>query len=251
MPGIMRGLITTTLLLFLALPAQAQEAITEIRTVSPAWDTFTNEDGTGLYFDILNELFTGLYGIKVRHDFVPSLRATYLVAQNEADIMTCKARVDKPLVMAKYPMYENAYYVFFNKQNIGQWKGRESLSGRSVVWRISYYDERYIPKDMVTKEVKDGVSALGMVVLGRMDFYLDDKTLINESISKSKLQYNKDDFRIEPVGFRSYHPVFNRSERGQQLMALYDKGMETLQAKGILERLLKKWGHPVLHLENY
>lgn len=249
----LRALAALLLCLLAAAPAPAFafEASGEVRTVSPAWDTFTNADGTGLYFDILDAVFTGLYGLPVRHEFVPSLRAIHLVAENEKDIMTCKARVDAPLVMARYPMYENAYSVFFNKDNIGPWKGKESMKGRSVVWRISYYDERYIPEGMTTKEVKSGASALGMVVLGRMDFYLDDLTLIKESIAKSGLQFDQNRFAIESVGFRSYHPVFNTSERGRRLMAMYDAGMARLHAEGKLRPLFEKWGHPYPHFENY
>jgi hypothetical protein len=195
-----------------ALPGQ--ESIAAIRVVSPAWDTFTNADGTGLYFDLLRAVFQDLYGIEVEHQFVPSLRATHLVRENEADMMVCKARVDPPLSMARIPMYENAYAVFYDSGNVGPWQGRESMTGRSVVWRIGYYDQRYIPEGMQTKEVKTGTSALGMVILGRADFYLDDPVLIRESIARTDLTFDRERFRIEPVGFRSYHPVLLPTARG-------------------------------------
>jgi len=239
------------LLLCLLTPARAHEAIATIHVVSPAWDTFTNADGTGLYFDLLDAVFPGLYGIEVEHHFVPSLRATHLVRENEADMMLCKARVDPPLTMAHMPMYENAYSVFFDSRNIGPWQGRESMAGRLVVWRIGYYDQRYIPEGMQTKEVKTGVSALGMVVLGRADFYLDDPVLIRESIDRSGLTFDRDRFRIEPVGFRSYHPVLAPTARGRAIMDLYDQGMRTLHDAGALDAIYAKWGHPVPNFDRY
>lgn len=239
------------LLLCLLAPARAHEDVSVIRVVSPAWDTFTNADGTGLYFDLLDAVFRGLYGIEIEHHFVPSLRATHLVRENEADMMLCKARVDPPLVMASMPMYENVYAVFFDSGNIGPWKGRESMAGRSVVWRIGYYDERYIPEGMQTKEVKTGISALGMVVLGRVDFYLDDPVLIRESIDRSGLTFDQQRFRIEPVGFRSYHPVLGPTARGRAIMRLYDQGMHALAAAGALDAIYAKWGHPVPNFEGY
>jgi ABC-type amino acid transport substrate-binding protein len=246
MPAPCRALVAAVALLVCLLsPARAGQSVAVVRVVSPAWDSFTNADGTGLYFDLLDAVFRGLYGIDVEHHFVPSLRATHMVRENEADMMVCKARVDPPLVMARMPMYESVYAVFFDAGNVRPWKGRESMAGRSVVWRIGYYDERYIPEGMRTKEVKTGVSALGMVVLGRSDFYLDDPVLIRESIARSELAFDKDRFRIEPVGFRSYHPVLAPTARGRTIMDLYDNGIRTLHDQGALEAIYAKWGHAV------
>jgi ABC-type amino acid transport substrate-binding protein len=246
-----RLLAAVALLACLTVPCRAQESIAAIRVVSPAWDTFTNADGTGLYFDLLRAVFQDLYGIEVEHQFVPSLRATHLVRENEADMMVCKARVDPPLSMARIPMYENAYAVFYDSGNVGPWQGRESMTGRSVVWRIGYYDQRYIPEGMQTKEVKTGTSALGMVILGRADFYLDDPVLIRESIARTDLTFDRERFRIEPVGFRSYHPVLLPTARGRTIMDLYDQGMLRLYDAGALGAIYAKWGHPVPDFSKY
>ena len=93
-------------------------------------------------------------------------------------------------------------------------------------------------------ETDSGVSALGQVVLGRGNFYIDDLNLINESIANGKFPINRNDYRIEPVGKRSYHPVFKQSSRGKTIMELYDRGIEALHKSGKLKPIFEKWNHP-------
>ncbi len=84
-----------------------------------------------------------------------------------------------------------------------------------------------------------------MVILDRVDFYLDDRTFIEDSIRNSKLAFDRTHFGIEPVGKRSYHPVFSTSERGKRIMELYDRGMEALHQSGTLQQIFSKWHFPV------
>lgn len=215
--------------------------IPEVRVVGPSWEGFTNRDGTGLYHEILNKLFA-LYGIRVHREYVPSERAYHLVRTGQADFMTCHDKPLHSLVLAKHPMYAGRYYAFFNRENIGEWNFPESMRGRTIAWRIGYYDESNIPVPMKVREVKSGISGLGMVILGRVDFYLDDLNFIQTSIKHNTLPMSMDDFRIETVGTRSYHPVFNTSERGSRIMELYDKGMERLYKSGELRKIFERWG---------
>ncbi len=62
--------------------------------------------------------------------------------------------------------------------------------------------------------------------------------------SKSEHTIDMDDYQIEPVGKRTYHPVFKKSDRGKHIMDLYDRGMESLYKSGKLEFIFKKWNHP-------
>jgi len=239
-------LITYLALLLLPVcsPADAEdERITTVRVVGPSWEQFTNEDGTGLYHEILNAVFD-LYGIEVKREYMPSQRAYESVEDGTADMMTCKAHsVSPPLVLGRYPMFINHYHVFFNKQRIGKWKGRASLSNRLLVWRVSYYlPEEFADVSIDYRELSTGSQALGMVLLGRADFYVDDVNLIEESIRNSRIVFNPTLFDIQSIGSRSYHPVFNDSPRGGKIMRLYDDGMLRLHKDGKLKSIFEKWG---------
>lgn len=247
----MRKLLLVVLFpLFLCGPGAALEAhalsapepIAEVIAVGPSWEGLTNRDGTGLYHEILNKLFA-LYDIKVKRQFVPSERAYDLVRDGKADFMTCHDYVEPPLMLAEHPMFEGTYFVFFRKSNIGTWRDEDSLRGRTVAWRIGYYDQHNFPVRVVPKEVKTGVAALGMVVLDRVDFYVDDISFIQDSVRNAEIDFDPELFDTRPVGRRTYHPVFLDSERGRRVMELYDRGMETLYRSGELSRIYAKWGY--------
>jgi hypothetical protein len=244
----MKKIIVVGLMLLFCSSVYAKPNITEVVAVGPAWDTFTNRDGTGLYHEILNKLF-GLYGITVKRIYAPSGRAYDLVRNGKADFMTCHDVVKAPLRLAKYPMFEGTFFVFYKKSRIGEWQGDETLKGKTVAWRIGYYEKGNFPVDIIPKEVKSGVSALGMVLLDRVDFYVDDMAFIKNSLAKSSIPFDINEYEIKPVGRRTYHPVFSTSERADEVMRLYDEGMEKLYRSGELPKIFKKWGYSVPHYE--
>lgn len=239
-------------LFFLAGPSLAQEDLTSVLAVGPSWNKFTNEDGTGLYHEILEKVF-GLYGIKVEREYMPSVRAYERVEAGMADLMTCKAyAVKKPLIMSRYPMFANHYHAFFNKERIGEWKGRESLNDKLLVWRYSYYvPSEFEDVRIQFKELTSAKQALGMVLLGRADFYVDDINFIKDSISTSRIPFNPAHYDIQTVGTRSYHPVFHDSKRGKEIMDLYDRGMEKLHKSGQLKSIFDKWGFEYPDYDSY
>jgi len=218
--------------------------ITEVVAAGPSWETFTNRDGTGLYHELLREAF-GLYGITVKRLYVPSERAYSLVREGQADFMTCHDKPVRSLIMARHPMYANKFHVFFRKAAHPGFAGPESLEGAKVVVRIGYYDQSNFPVPVRLKEVTTGESALGMVILGRADFYVDDINFIHQSIAAATLEFDPDDFAVEPAGQRSYHPLFSDSERGRKVMELYDRAMERLWRQGALQPIFRRWNHPV------
>lgn len=237
-----------TLFLF-ALSANAGE-ITEVVSASPSWNTFTNRDGTGLYHDILREVFA-LYGVSVRHEYVKSGRAEVLVQQNKVDMMTCKDLTGPPLILARYPMYSNDFYVFFKKERIGPWKGNASLENREVLVQPTYYTESNFPVPVTIKTVLNGAQALGMILLDRSDFYVDDLTLIQQSIDENIIPFDRNEYDIQKVGSRAYRPLLNSTERGMAILKMYDDGIISLHKAGKLKPIYEKWGHAYPDFDSY
>ncbi|MCG8688844.1 MAG: transporter substrate-binding domain-containing protein [Desulfobacterales bacterium] len=220
-------------------------SIGQVVSCSPSWQDFTNQDGTGLYHDILSAIFTA-QNIKVSHKYTSAKRGLYMLQNNLADIYTCKDKNDDlpGLLLADYQMYEGIVYALFKKDRINDWQGIVSLSQKTAFWRRGYYKPEEFNVDLIPVETDSGVSALGQIILGRGDFYIDDLNLINESISNSIFPVERKTLRIEPVLKRTYHPVFNNSDRGKAIMALYEKGMKRLIRSGELENIFKKYNHP-------
>jgi len=225
-------------------PWVSADPVKQVITTSPSWDSFTNKDGTGLYHEIMALIFPPL-GIKVVHKYTNAKRGMYLLKHDQADIYTCRSDVNEfpEFMIARHPMYEGQFHAVFKKSWIKDWQGMSSLAGRKVVWRRGYYNISDFNVNITVMETDSGVSALGQVSLGRGDFYIDDLNLIAESFSQSLFPIDRTAYRIEPVGKRTYHPVFKKSKRGKSIIAIYEAGMEKLRRTGELKKIYQKWHH--------
>ncbi len=234
-------------LVMLLMPMQlCAEDLGEIVVVGPAWERFTNRDGTGLYHEILQRIFTE-QGISLKRLYVPSQRGNDLVRAGRADMMTCRDRAVSPLFLARYPMYEGSFHVFFNTKRCGPWAGVESLANHSVVFRLGYYSSKNFPSSVVMKQVKTAQAALGMVLLGRADYYVDDLSLIKESLEQNHIPFDRSEYTIREAGWRQYYPVLLNSSRGRKIEAMYAQGMRSLHESGELQVIFNKWGFPYPH----
>jgi hypothetical protein len=218
----------------------------EVIVVGPSWNKFTNHDGTGLYHEILGRIFTER-GVAMRRIYVSSQRGNDLVASGKADMMTCSDSASAPLFLARYPMYEGEFHCFYNILRQPEWHGPQTMSGKSVVFRLTYYSAKNFPEGTVLKEVRTAEAALGMVLLGHADYYIDDLEFIKDSMKQGTIPFNAGDYAIQVAGRRQYFPVFRESERGRQLEAMYAQGMEKLHASGELQAIFNKWGFPYPH----
>ncbi|GFM35741.1 hypothetical protein DSM19430T_04250 [Desulfovibrio psychrotolerans] len=209
--------------------------------VGPEWERFTNRDGTGLYHEILDNIFTR-QGVHIARTYAPPQRSNDLVQAGRADMMTCRDRAAEPLFVARYPMYEADFHVFFNRRQQPEWEGPQTLAGKTVVFRMGYYSERNFPESVTMREVRTPDAALSMVLLGRADYYVDDLNFIQESLADARIPFNRDDYAIQVAGRRQYFPVLLDSPRGRAIEQWYARGMERLHNTGELREIYEKWG---------
>lgn len=237
----MRIFIVLLTALVLAVPVRAED-IKEVVSSGPSWDTFTNKDGSGLYHEVLRDVFA-LYGVTVRHEYVPTDRGDQLVREGAADMMTCDDSAASLLQLAKYPLYVNDYFVFFKKKRIGEWHNPESLRDKVVVCQLGYYHDWDFPVPVQLRNMSSGAKCLNMILFDRADFYVDDMSFINKSIDDTDQQFNREEYDIQRIGTRSYHPVFSTTSRAKKIMKMYDDGIMTLHKAGKLKPIYDKWGH--------
>lgn len=230
----------------LPLPGRANEAQL-IVTAGPSWPRFTNQDGQGLYHEIVSLIFSPEYEIK--HIYTTTYNANNLVALGRADIKMCETAVEQPLQLGAYPMYENTYYAVFPKGRAGSWKGIESLRGRKVTWRKGYYSQADFSVPVEGDPVHSGEAALMLLVLNRADYYIDDLALIEESFATAEKKIAKEDFVVKEIGRRPYYPVFSSSPRGNMLKAHYDAAYLRLYRAKQLQRIYERWDFPIPQLD--
>ncbi|QGY40702.1 ABC transporter substrate-binding protein [Pseudodesulfovibrio cashew] len=233
----------------IASPCPASE-IDEVISASPSWDSFTNKDGTGLYHEVLRAVFS-LYGIPVRHTYSKSNRSEELVLLSLADMMTCDDKATPPLVLARYPMYENDYYVFFKKSRIGPWRGEETLRGMEILSQPTFYSQANFNVPVRIKDVLTGEQALSMIILDRSDFYVDDLNLIRQSMRRNTIPFRRQDFDVQKAGRRAYFPLFNVTERGKHIKRMYEEGIVRLHRQGKLKPIYDKWDFQYPDFDSY
>lgn len=237
-----RSLAIAFFLTVLTTPVLAEDSGNIIITAGPSWKNFTNQDGSGLYHDIIKLVFADF---SIQHIYASSDQANELVAVGRADIKLCETNFEPPLLLAKQPMYENAFYTLYLKERIGNWRGVETLAGKKLVWREGYYSQVDFPVEIISNPVRSGESALMMVILGRADFYVDDMALIKQTFAAAEEDLDLNRFGIKMIGSRKYYPVFSDTERGRKLRDYYQREFKRLYREGALQQIYQRWNFPM------
>lgn len=231
------------LLLVWAFPVPAEE-INTIHIVTPAWEGQTNEDGTGLFFDIVRSVYEPV-GIKMDHEIVSWERAEYMVKRNRADAMLCVAEqnIGKDVLAPQYPMSVEYTGAVFKKGAITEWKGVESLAGKQVIWMRGYdfHKNPYMEGITVTwSEVGEHAAAWKRLTMGiKADVYIDSLADIKDYINTNNVDMTP--YQLETLWGENAYMVFSNSERSKQLIELYDKRIIELSKSGELQRIFEKW----------
>ncbi|WP_419788315.1 substrate-binding periplasmic protein [Pseudodesulfovibrio sp.] len=243
--------LLSPLFFLLLIPSAASAFIVkEVVTTSPAWNTLTNSDGSGLYHEVLRSVFA-LYDISVRHEYATSNRAEELVQDGDADMMICNIAKPQSLKLARYPLYQNDFFAFYNKTHIGTWQGNTTLLGKEILVQPGYYSAADFPVPVNLREVLTGVQAVSMILMNRADFYVDDLALIKGSLKENSIAYDSSQFTIKQVGTRTYFPLFNTTPRAHKIREMYEEGMLRLFREGKLSAIYEKWGYRLPDLNTY
>lgn len=243
----MAHIVKTVFSLFLALLASASvfgEEIGTIHIVTPSWEGHTNEDGTGLFFDIVRSVYEPV-GIKMEYEFVPWKRAEHMVADNEADAMLCvvEQNISTDMLSPRYPMVVEYTAAVFKKEKIQEWKGIESLADKHLVWLRGYdYHKNPLLKDIRFKwdEVDKAFSAWGRMENDReADIYIDSVVDIRNYIRTNNIDMTP--YRMEDLWGENAYMAFAKSEKSEKLIEIYDRRIIELFKAGELKKLFEKW----------
>lgn len=210
----------------------------KIITAGPAWDNFTNKDGSGLYHDLIREIFAGY---TIQHIYVPTVQANTMVANGRADIKMCETKEIESLILADQPMYENDFYALYLAADHESAKSLE-IANKRLVWRAGYYSLQDFSVPIDFTEVRNGASALEMVIYDRADFYIDDLALIKQSFADLGKEFDPQIFGLEVVGTRKYYPVFADTPQGKELRTYYEQTIRRLLKEEKLQHIYKRYG---------
>ncbi len=131
--------------------AVTAEQVSEIKVVSEAWNNSTNKDGTGLYWDIIRQVYEPA-GVAVTLETTGYARSVALVKKHKKD-----AWVGSYIDEEEGVIYPKAYFdadvvaALFVPKNSSTWKGENSLSGKKVGWIKGYELHEYLDAEFTKK----------------------------------------------------------------------------------------------------
>jgi ABC-type amino acid transport substrate-binding protein len=235
------ALFISFLILWGAVSAFGEETI---RIATPSWEGQTNEDGTGLFFEIVCSVYEPA-GIKMAYEIVPWKRAQMMVNSNKADAMVCvwqEHAEEQGQITPRYPIFVEYTAAVFKKKNFKEWKGAGSLNGRQAVWLRGYdYQTTSELKGVKFKwdEVDSYKQAWMLIEKERVDVYIDALIDLDQYIRQN--QINMTPYGLEILWATNAYMAFGKSERSEKLIQIYDKRIIELFKSGELKRIYEKW----------
>ncbi len=230
-------------------PVNAVE-VKEIQVVSAHWPEYTNEDGTGAYWEIVKAIYEPA-GIQVSTRTMPWVRAEWSVINKQSDALLgtylLKGEYAKGLKFPKWHIsVEEPIVAVFKKGAINNWKngGIKLLKNLKVAWIRGYeFDLNLLKGINIHKHVITyPEQALTMVDLGRMDVFLDYESNIRKSAQKAKIDLEGNlELKLAKSGNKLF-VAFADTHKTKALIKIYDQRMKELVASGAIKKIYKKWG---------
>ncbi|MGE7990946.1 substrate-binding periplasmic protein [Pseudomonas sp. NPDC089554] len=220
--------------------AEANGVPKQVRLVSEQWLDYTNDDGTGLAWDVLRKVFEPA-GVKVLTHSAPYSRAVGLVKRGEADawVGSYKDENDDNLYPRWHFDMDHIYALGLaskpapTQATLGTWR---------LAWVRGYDYQNYLPGIQGNfREIQRREGILPMLEYDRVDFYIDALTEIDSVLEQAR---EPGHFRRTHIAELPLYLAFTDSEQGQALRELFDARMEQLVRSGELKPIFERWKQP-------
>ncbi len=230
-----------------ALVSLEAQDLSKITVASDEWAGFSEQDGSGLYFDVLRAVY-GSQGYSLDIKITPFSRSVEMLESGKVDMNVGDFTKDvKNGIFPKYPIDYDDLTVLMPKAKEAQFKGEESLKDKKVAWIVDYGYENYLNVPVKLTETSDRESAIKMLQAGRVDYYIEDTAAIEPALQDMGL--SEDDFALVTIKYIKLYVCFVKNDRGATLQAIWDKRIPELIRSGTLETLYKKWDDEEAYLK--
>ncbi len=228
------------------------EDLKVIHVVCEEWAEYTNEDGTGVYWEVVKAVYEPV-GIQVKTEVMPWKRADRTVLRKKADAIVGDYYDQEQAGQEfLYPTWhisvEDPIIAVFKKGAIPDWErqGVQSLAGKTVGWIRGYdFDTKdWLDVSVKKHEVTTILQGLKMLAaVGRLDVLIDYRSTIKLEGEKAGIDVEQDyELKTVTLGEKLFLKFAN-TERSKQLMRIFDERMSELVTSGEMEQIYTKWGH--------
>ncbi|MFW2542270.1 substrate-binding periplasmic protein [Primorskyibacter sp. 2E107] len=225
----------------------AADTITDVLYATPEWTGFTDADGSGIYNELLHEIFSAA-GITVHRQTVPMNRAVTLVERGEADFTGGFRRDTRNF--ADVPIYETTFAAMY-RADIGL---TITSPDQLKTLRVATAPQVSSTLGEDLNEVDSRSQAAKLLVSGRIDAYVDlrlplerfratgEANLDVANASDTRFDIDPDDWTITTIASTRLYMLFPDTPRGNTLRRIYEDGTRALARSGRLAELYTHYG---------
>ncbi|MDM8537161.1 transporter substrate-binding domain-containing protein [Desulfobacterales bacterium HSG17] len=233
--------ISVALSVFLLPPVSADNSI---NIVCAEWPGFTNQDGTGLYWELVKEVYEPL-GFKVHTKIVPWKRAGLMIERKIADALVgdyyYSQKDGKERLYPKWHLSVEDPLLAIFKKELHEIEGFDSLSGKSIICMRGYDFDKIYLKDIQHEmhQVDSVKKGLSLIKNDRYDVFLDYRYNMKNAYRESDIDLLIFKTVVMKVGNKLFLN-FSNTENSKRLIKIYDQRIPELLDNGKLEEICKK-----------
>ena len=211
---------------------------------APVWGGYTHEDGTGLYWEILQEVYEPL-GFKLRLKNMPWNRSMKLMTDYRIIDGVPGEGLESDyenLTFSQYPLEPEYLALIYRKGQVGSFLESPNLTGKTVGWRKGYNllpdSEKY--GNFLLKEFFDLKKGMSLLQSGSIEVLVDELAEI-EAIAEQE-QIDLEQYEItEFVTGDYYYMAYGDTHISKSLADIFDARIVELARKGWLRQVYAKW----------
>ncbi len=210
----------------------------EIRTIAvqtEEWKDCTEKKGSGLYFDLIREIYEPL-GIRMKYEIVPYKRSIASVTHSKVDMAVGAYPSEvKDVIYPKWHFFVDDVSVVFMKKNHAGWHGEESLRDKRLGWLLGYSYNKYIKVPLKSVfETSKQKTAFDMLTNDRLDYFVGPAIMIEPELDRNR-------FEMKFLKWIKMYTVFQNSTRGALLSKIWDSRFEKLFKAGRIKELFTRY----------
>jgi len=219
----------------------SREHIKMISVAAPEWKGITHENGEGLYWEIVKEIYEPI-GIKVKINTMPFNRALKIVGKYQIinAVAGLSQKENDTFLYANFPLEVSYLYIFSVKGINNKFSTLEDFADKTVSWQKGYdlitKEDRFF-KLKTFRELEPGIDNLLKNKVDYLICELDDLKSVLGYFDKTLVDIH---YVKYPVGEESFL-AFANNNINKELINIYNERMIELTKSGRISDIYKKW----------
>jgi ABC-type amino acid transport substrate-binding protein len=221
-----------------------------LKAVTSQWDKYTNTDGTGIYFELLNAT---LGASAFKYTIRPWKRAQTEFRNGKFDFLIGETENLPHCKYPQWPIDADFFSSFSLQKKFKKWPGTKNLGPLKVIWVRGYDLHLYAPELKAFEEVDNLEQGMKMIIAERADVLIDYDQDIKDRIIQMRINSKEVTVNSTDISGGLIYLCFQNKKHLASTIATFDKKMFEMDQLGKLRTLFLKYDREknYLKLHNY